>query len=159
MNVSSADDSTVSVSCYHCNRYRLYRCNRYQDFSSAFQFAKVIYFFNFWRIESPFNSILLAFATSMKAQSAQSARSSLVKLRSVPQMTSSKSAVYLSLLIFRYMAVFRSRLSCTSSSTILEMATSRDGRFCTGRLVMASKEDDIPMSFSSLSCMMVSCKP
>ena len=36
---------------------------RYQDFSSAFQFAKVIYFFNFWRIESPFNSILLAFAT------------------------------------------------------------------------------------------------
>lgn len=156
MNVSSADDSTVSVSCYHCNRYRLYRCNRYQDFSSAFQFAKVIYFFNFWRIESPFNSILLAFATSMKAQSA---RSSLVKLRSVPQMTSSKSAVYLSLLIFRYMAVFRSRLSCTSSSTILEMATSRDGRFCTGRLVMVSKEDDIPMSFSSLSCMMVSCKP
>ena len=86
------------------------------------------------------------------------ARSSLVKLRSVPQMTSSKSAVYLSLLIFRYMAVFRSRLSCTSASTILEMATSRDGRFCTGRLVMASKEDDIPLSFNSLSCMMVSCK-
>ena len=28
----------------------------------------------------------------------------------------------------------------------LEMATSRDGRFCTGRLVMASKEDDIPLS-------------
>ena len=70
----------------------------------------------------------------------------------------SKSAVYLSLLIFRYMAVFRSRLSCTSASTILEMATSRDGRFCTGRLVMASKEDDIPLSFNSLSCMMVSCK-
>lgn len=57
------DDSAVSVPCYHCNRYRLYRCKRYQDFSSAFQFAKVIYFFNFWRIESPFNSILLAFAT------------------------------------------------------------------------------------------------
>ena len=151
MNVSSAEDSAVSVPCYHCNRY--------QDFSSAFQFAKVIYFFNFWRIESPFNSILLAFATSMKAQSAMAARSSLVKLRSAPQMTSSKSAVYLSLLIFRYMAVFRSRLSCTSASTILEMATSRDGRFCTGRLVMASKEDDIPLSFSSLSCMKVSCKP
>lgn len=61
--VGSIDDSTVSVPCYHCNRYRLYRCNRYQDFSSAFRFAKVIYFFNFWRIESPFNSILLAFAT------------------------------------------------------------------------------------------------
>ena len=58
-----SDDSAVSVPCYHCNRYRLYRCKRYQDFSSAFQFAKVIYFFNFWRIESPFNSILLAFAT------------------------------------------------------------------------------------------------
>src|SRR5574344_823020 len=94
----------------------------------------------------------------IKAQSAMAARSSLVKLRSVPQMTSSKSAVYLSLLIFRYMAVFRSRLSCTSASTILEMATSRDGRFCTGRLVMVSKEDDIALSFNSLSCMMVSCK-
>ena len=34
----------------------------------------------------------------------------------------------------------------------------RQGRFCTGRLVMASKEDDIPLSFNSLSCMMVSCK-
>lgn len=35
----------------------------------------------------------------MKAQSAMAARSSLVKLRSAPQMTSSKSAVYLSLLM------------------------------------------------------------
>ncbi len=48
--ISLIDDSAVSVPCYHCNRY--------QDFSSAFQFAKVIYFFNFWGIESPFNSIL-----------------------------------------------------------------------------------------------------
>lgn len=53
----------VSVLMIALYRYRLYRCNRYQDFCSAFQFAKVIYFFNFWRIESPFNSILLAFAT------------------------------------------------------------------------------------------------
>ena len=48
-------------------------------------------------------------------------------------------------------------LSCSSASTILAMASSKVGRACTGRFMIVSNEAAIPLSFMSLSCMMVSC--
>ena len=89
-------------------------------------------------------------------QSDNAARSSAVKLRSVPHTMSSMKAVYLRRLVLMYISVFLSLRYCCSASAILAMANSSVGRFCTGSAIMASYDDAIPFSFRSLSCITVS---